>query len=186
MISAFENGSRIWARSVTCSSLILFFLIFLVSSATISAQKAEDIPKGVVPPPLSILSKTEKKQLRAVFKTKKRVKLALAFMNARLARSKEYAQEKRYGKSLVQLGRFSAILRNTFKFLHSRKKVSRGNFKRLEIALRTFMPKLELVRRKMPFKYGYHVSQLMKTVRNARGIAIKPIFGNTVLRKRNK
>ncbi len=175
-----------WTPTANFPFLLLCLFILAGFSVTTSAQKTVDVPNGVVPPPLSVLSKEEKNQLKAIFKTKKRVKLALIFMNARLAKSSEYAESKRYEESLIQLGGFRALLRNTLKFLHSKRKASRGNFKRLEIALRKVMPKLELVRRKMPFKYGYHVNQLMKTVRKARGTAIKPIFGNTVLRQRNK
>ena len=55
------------------------------------------------------------------------------------------------------------------------------NLKRFEMSLRKFVPRLELIRRETPDRYGYHVKQLVRSVRKARTKAIAPLFGDTVL-----
>ena len=171
-----------------CLIVLSFALIILATPSITFAQKTEKIPDGVVPPPLNIISKDAKKQLNAQTKPKKRTKLALVFMNARLLKSQKLIEGKEFEKSLNQLGKFKAILQNTLQFLkkNEKRRGSFKNFKRFEITLRRFLPKLELVRRKMPFRYGYHVSQLIKTVRKARSAAIDPLFDDTVIPQGNR
>lgn len=168
--------------------LFVFTCLLLTATLGAPAQKKQEIPKGVVPPPFSIISKDENRLLTAQKKPKKRTQLALTLMNSRLIKSQEYVKNEQFQKSLNQLGKFKALLRNTLKFL-KRNEGRRGslkNFKKFEMTLRKFLPKLELVRRQMPFKYGYHVTQLMKAVREARTAAIKPLYSDTVVPQGNR
>ena len=90
-------------------------------------------------------------------------------------------------KSLNQLGHFHAILRDNLKYLKQRGNHRRAlkNFKRFEMSLRKFIPRLELIRRKTPFKYAYHVRRLIKNVRVARSEAIKHFYDDTVIPEGN-
>jgi len=56
------------------------------------------------------------------------------------------------------------------------------NFKRFEIGLRRFTPRLELVRRELPLTHEFYVRSLLKQLRDARTKATEPLFGETVLR----
>ncbi len=168
--------------------IALYFLVLialLCTPITSPAQGGEDLPKGVVPPPLSIISKDEKKSLEAEKKLSDRVKLALDLMDSRLMKATDYSEKDQYQNSLDQLGNFQAILRNTSNYLKKFESDKRAfkNFKRFEMGLRKYLPRLELIRRATPYKYGYHVRNLIKTVRATRQNAIKPLFGNTVLPK---
>jgi hypothetical protein len=150
-----------------------------------AAGAQDDKPKDLVPPPLNIISKEEKSRLDAEKDVKKRTELAIALMEARLVKAAELSEKNQYKESLDELGGFQAILRNAFDFLRQNddgKRKSLNNYKRFEITLRAFMPRLELVRRDMPVKYGYHVRTLIKYVRDARADAVEPLFGETVLR----
>ena len=172
---------------VTIFSLRLVILL-LVSNCFLSAASAQDDdkPKDLVPPPLSIVSKGEKEQLDAQNDVKKRTELAIELMNARLLKATEFSSKNQYKESLDELGGFQALLRNAFNFLKRNDKGSKkvlNNFKRFEINLRGFIPKLEIIRRDMPLKYGYHVQTLMKFVRDARADAVEPLFDDTVLGK---
>lgn len=161
-------------------------LLLFVHVLFFSANAQDDKPKDLVPPPLSIISKEEKSQLDEEKNIKKRTQLALELMDVRLAKAAELSEKNRYKESLDELGAFQAILRNAFNFLKKSENGSRkvlNNFKRFEINLRQFMPKLEVIRREMPVKYGYHVRNLMKYVREARADAVEPFFGETVLRE---
>ena len=174
IISQVKDGFRMAIFSVALLS------VYLPTSS--NAQKGK-LPDGVVPPPISVLSKQEKKSLEAEVKAKKRTKLALTLMDSRLARSMNYTKQKKFQKSLEHLGNFYAILRNTFNYLkqNEHQKGSFKNFKRFEISLRGYIRKLEVIRRQTPFKYGYHILRLIKNVRNTRDKAIEPLFDDTVL-----
>lgn len=174
-------------RQVAIYSFRLTILL-LVSHCLLFAAKAQDDdkPADLVPPPLSIVSKEERVQLEAQRDARKRINLSIDLMSARLTKAAEFSAKNQYKESLDELGGFQAILRNAFNFLKENDNGSRkvlNNYKRFEINLRQFMPRLELVRREMPIRYGYHVRSLMRYVRDARADAVEPLFGNSVLKE---
>jgi hypothetical protein len=174
-------------RQITVFSLRLIILL-LVSNCLLSAASAQDDdkPKDLVPPPLAIVSKDEKERLEAETDVKKHTETAIQLMDARLLKATELSSKNQYKESLDELGGFQAILRNAFNFLkrndNGSKKVL-NNFKKFEINLRAFVPRLEIIRREMPIRYGYHVRTLMKYVRDARADAVEPLFDDSILSK---
>ena len=169
---------------ITIFSWRLIILLF-VSHCFISATNAQDDkPEDLVPPPLAIVSKGEKSQLEAESDAKKHTQLSIELMDARLIKATELSSKNQYKESLDELGAFQALLRNAFNFLKRNNNGSKkilNNYKKFEISLRGFMPKLEIIRRDMPIKYGYHVRTLMKFVREARANAVEPLFDDSVL-----
>lgn len=165
-------------------SLITSLLLLLTFSQPALGQEGDDpLPEGVVPPPLNLISKEEKTGLEAERKISNRTKLALEMIETRLLKSETAAEKEDFQESLDQLGRFQALIRNTYGYLKQNEgdKSSFKNFKRFEMALREFIPRLELLRRDLPYKYGYHVRQMIKFVRDARANALEPFFGDTVI-----
>ena len=84
-----------------------------------------------------------------------------------------------------ELGGFDALIDDTLAFL--KKNVSGhgkalNNYKKLEICLRKFTPRIELIRRELPAKYEYYVRGLMREVRAARSKAVEPMFADTVVK----
>lgn len=164
-------------------SLLTFLLFVLGSTEAFSQTEQPELPEGVVPPPLNVISKQEKADLEAERKISNRTKLALEFMDDRLSKSEEYAGKDDFQESLNQLGRFQALVKNTLWYLQENEddKGSFKNFKRFEMTLRQFLPRLELLHRNMPFRYGYHFREMIKFVRDARTNALEPLFADTVI-----
>ncbi len=184
LIFATTHNSNVKSKKahISLSIVIVFAFIFLCLSKTSFAQEK---PDNLVPPPLNVLTKNEKKLLKEETKPKKRTKLALELMETRLLKSKALVDKNKYRGSLDELGGFQALVRNTLKYLKGsqRRKASVKNFKRFEMTLREFIPQLELIRRDMPVEYSYHVREMIKFVRTTRGKAIEPLYGDTVLRE---
>ena len=173
-------------KQVTIFSLRLTILLLVSHCLLFAANAQDDKPADLVPPPLSIVSKDEKSQLDAQKDARKRIDLSINLMSARLTKAAEFSANNQYKESLDELGGFQAILRNAFNFLKENDNGNRkmlNNYKRFEINLRQFMPRLELVRREMPIRYGYHVRNLMRYVRDARADAVEPLFGDSVLKE---
>jgi len=167
---------------------ILSFVICLItfSVSPISAQEADD-DQEIAPPPLKLLSKDERSQLSAQTEVKKRTKLALELMEARIKKSEELQTRQEYYEMFKELGGFHAVMDNMLEFLDNSNKDSGkvlNNFKRLEIGLREFRPRLEMIRRDLPLKYETYVRNLVKYVRDARARAVEPFFSDTVLPRR--
>lgn len=163
---------------------IFFLLIFNCSLTVVRAQ--DEMPNDAAPPPLKILSKDEKKLLEAQSDLKKRTQLSLELMESRLKAAEDFAAQSKFQDSINALGGFQALLEAALNHLEKTdfgSSKSDHNFKRLEIGLRKTVPRLELVRRELPFKYGYYVQKLQKVVRDARSRAIEPLFEDSVIKE---
>lgn len=179
-----QNSALKMSRLAHHSSRVTFFLMLTAFCSLLTIHAQQEKPKDLVPPPLALISDAEKENLEAESDMKKRTQLALVLMDARVKKAEELSAQKKFEESLNELGAFQALISNTLKFLNRNNSGSRkvlNNYKRFEISLRDYFPRLELMRREMPIKYGYHVRTLMKFVRDARTSATDPIFGETVL-----
>jgi hypothetical protein len=159
------------------------FVLCLLTGVNVHAQE-EEIPDNLAPPALKIISKEEKTALAGVSDIKDRTKLALDLMEARLKKAEELNTQESFSAVLTELGSFQALMDDALKFLN-RNDDGRGKvmstFKRFEMALRTFTPRLELIRRELPENYEYHVRKLLRTVRDTRSKAVEPFFSSTVV-----
>lgn len=162
---------------------LLAFAVCLLTSANASAQD-DEIPANIAPPPVKVISKEEKSALAGSSDVKDRTKLAIDLMEARLKKAESLNTSEEYNDLLNELGSFNALMDDALKFLN-RNDDGRGKvmntFKKFEMALRTFMPRIELIRRDMPDNFEYHVRKLLRTVRDARAKAVEPFFSSTVV-----
>ncbi len=163
--------------------ICLLIIIFTAFSA-IEGFAQPEMPKDAEPPPLKVISKEEREQLSKETKIKNRTILSLELMDFRLQRAEEFNSKNLHKEMFNELGKFHALIDNALWFLKSNntgKGAVLQNFKRLEMGLRTFLPRLELIRRELPVNFEYYVRSLILNVRDARSKAVDPLFGNTVL-----
>lgn len=161
--------------------IIPLFAVLISFGAPVFGQ--DEPPDDVVPPPISVISKDEQEKLDGEKGIKSRTKLALDFMEARLKESESLVEQDEYEGSLDQLGFFRALMNNTLAFLlqEPNEKSSLKGLKRFERTLKEFIPRLELVRREMPYRYGYHVRVLIYSIKDTREKSIEPFYGDTVI-----
>jgi len=165
--------------------------LFMTANCSLLAVHAQDeTPNAVIapteePPPLKIISKEEKKQLNEQTDVKKRTKLALVLMEERLKEAETLYSQEQYREMFDKLGNFQALVDNTLNFLNQndngRGKVL-SNFKRFEMSLRAFLPRLELIRRELPTQFEPYVRNLAKYVREVRSKAVEPFFDKTIVK----
>jgi hypothetical protein len=157
-------------------------LLLLVVPAVAFGQGV--IEDNLAPPPLKILSTEEKSKLGAEVEVKRRTKLALELMDTRLKKAETFHTSESYDEMFTELGAFHGLMDNMLEFLNKSDKDSNKvlyNFKRLEIGLRGFTPRLEMIHHDIPIRYEQYVRSLIKNVRTARARAIEPLFDDTVL-----
>ncbi len=167
-------------RSVAqCLSIAI--VMFFTTLAAIG-QVPDDVTPA--PPPLKIIPKSERTLLDAEKETKDRTILALKLMDARLLNAQAANDADDLEKTFAELGIFHAMMEETLDFLESklrRDKKALDNFKRFELGLRKFTPRLELIRREMPLTHEGYLKSLLRQLRDARTKATEPLFGNSVL-----
>lgn len=156
-------------------------LLLWLCSSTAAAQVD---PREIAPPPLKVVSKEELSALEATSDVKKRTKTALDLMTLRLKAAETRIENDQLDEMYKELGGFHGLMDNTLAFL-DKSNSSRGkvlnNYKRFEIGLRQFRPRLELIRRSIPLMYEPYVRNLITYLREARAKAVEPLFGNSVV-----
>lgn len=169
-----------WRMWKFAFSYFLLFNFLLLSSNTF----AQEIPMDVEPPPLRVISKEEITKLEAQKDVKGYTKLVVVLMEARLKKAETFSTESQYQEMFGELGAFHSLVDKGLIFLNNHDTDSGkvlNNFKRLELSLRTFLPRLELIRRELPFRYEFYTRKLIIYVRNARTRAIEPFYDDSVV-----
>lgn len=171
-------------------SFILFSLIIAACAvpSAIFAQAGPHIldepPADVAPPPLKMISATDLRTLDSQTSLKKRTEISLQIMETKLSNAEKYNSEDNFPQSIKDLSEFQAVLENTYNYLEKNDLNNKADnrFKQLEIFLRRQVPRLETLRRVMPYKYGYYVLKLMRVVRDTRAKAVEPLFAESVVK----
>jgi len=181
-LSVAGNNFRVWKTS---HFRITIFLLLAAHCLSLSAYaQPEEKFADTAPPPLKILTKVEKSQLESVTDIKQRTKLAIELMEARLVKAEGFSVKEEYPVMFTELGGFHALVDNTINFLSDKNNNSGkvlNNFKRIELSLRKYITRLELIRRDLPIKYELYVRRLVKYIREARSKAVETFFDDTVV-----
>ena len=163
---------------------IIFVFLITVHCSLFTVQAQDEDPPNAAAPPVKVLSKDEKVALESQPDLKVHTKLAIELMETRLKKAEELNTQEAFNTMFAELGGFHAIMDDTIKFLN-KNDTGRGkvldNFKRFEMALRSFTPRIETIRREIPERFEYYVRRLLRTVRATRAKAVEPFFGETVV-----
>lgn len=176
-----------WFAAASCSWISLSFVVMLVVGISSIASGQSGVDDDLAPPPLKILNADEKSRLRAETEVKRRTRLSLELMDARLKRAESFDSAENYDEMFFELGAFHGLMDNMLEFLNKSDRNSDkvlNNFKRFEIGLRGFTTRLELIRYDLPLQYEMYVRNLIKNLRAARARAIEPLFGDNVVPQR--
>jgi len=165
------------ARYLIC--LISFGVIISFGQIGASAQDQDES----APPPIKLLSKTERTQLAEKHETKDRTFLTLQLMETRLHSAEKFRTDENYSLMYAELGGFHALMDDGLKFLllNSGEGRKLGTLKKFEITLRGFVPRLEALRRDLPLNFDPYIKQLILDVGDAREKAMQPFFSDTVI-----
>jgi len=167
-------------------SRLLVFPVFLLALFSFSAAANAQDDLELMPPPLKIFSKEERTRLTEKTDLKDRTKLTLEIMNLRLAAAENANVRKDFDAVFRDLGAFHALMDHSLVFVGSQYNGSGkalDSFKRIDIALRGFIPRIESIRRDVPLVYEDYIRKLLISVREARTKATEPMFADTVVRQ---
>jgi hypothetical protein len=147
---------------------------------TVDYQDAND----TAPPPVFTMSGAEKSQLGNESDLKRRTQLCLMLADARLRSAEAATDREDFQAALLDLGSYQAIIENHIKFLergnYSDGKV-RDNFRRMDITLRSYAPRIETIRRTTPFEFAVHLKSILNFTRDARARALDSFFSDSIL-----
>jgi DNA repair ATPase RecN len=160
--------------------LLIIAILITVHCSLLTIYSQDEPPTDLVIAPEISLSESESKILNPEKNIKKRTQLSIETMEIRLKSAESFNQTPKFKEALAELGSYQALLEDSYKFLEMNNLKSdkvQNNFKKLELILKKHTSRLEIIRREMPYKFGWHVGKLMKLVREIRTKAIEPLFG---------
>jgi hypothetical protein len=164
------------------SNLILVFVVvpFIV------AQEPQNPPMSA-PPPLKIISKTERAQIEAETDVKDRLKLTIQLAGGHLGLAEKYTAQSAYEVASAEIGAYHALIENALTFLASMKRDSnktRDLYKKLELSLRADGPRLTSMRRVTPLEFAVWIKKAEDFAREGRTEALNSFYGHTVVREK--
>lgn len=158
--------------------ILLLCLMFAVGSV------AQDITIEQEPPPLNVIPKEDRDRLSRITNDNARTRLTLDMMRARLSNAETFFDRGDLVSMFRELGIFQGLKDDAMTYLEQRRRSGSRNleqFKRFEITLRGFVPKLESVRRELPMTHEPYLASLIKSVRETRARATDAMFSDSVV-----
>lgn len=162
-------------------ALALLFCAACLTCAA-AAQTVGQADEGA--PPKKYIPAEMRAQLGSAKNMKERVKLAILLAEERLRLAVEHTQAERFVRAGAELGVYQALMDDAILFVKRNGEdndKTRDTFKRLELALRSHVPRIESLRRVTPSEEAVYVKDCIEFVRVARSRALDSFFDDDVI-----
>jgi hypothetical protein len=143
------------------------------------AARAQTVEPADTAPPRKYVPAALKSQLAAAKNMKDRVKLTLTLLEERLQSAVVNTSSERFTEAGNELGIYQALVDDVIHFLRfngTDNNRTRDLFKRVEMALRSHVTRLESIRRVTPSEEAVHIRSCIEFVREARGRALDAFY----------
>ena len=160
-----------------CARALLAALLCAVCLGV--AARAQTVEPADTAPPKKYVPAALKSQLAATKSVKDRVKLTLTLLDERLQAADGYTSSENFSAAGNELGIYQALVDDVIHFLRfsgSDNNRTRDLFKRVELALRSHVIRLETIRRVTPSEEAVHIRSCIEFVREARGRALDAFY----------
>jgi hypothetical protein len=159
--------------------LLVAFALLAFASTTAAQEEIE-----AAPPPTKIITREERSRIDSERDLKGKTRAYIDLMNTRLAAAERRSSAEEFNAMFGELGAFQALMEGCIATLQARD--ASGNkafdqYKKLDITLRTFGTRIELIRRELPVRFENYMLSLMRAVRDTRSKAVDPLFADTVV-----
>jgi len=171
-------------RPIHFQRIVRFALLGLSLFLCLVSSEFAQVPEDTAPPPIKMLSKSERTQLSGTVQLKERTALALDLMDSRLRSAEKFTADENYSLMFAELGGFQALMDNTINFLLKSKSdegKQLNSLKKFEIGLRIFTPRIEAIRRDVPANFEPYLKDLIKYVGDNREKAMQQFYSDTVI-----
>jgi hypothetical protein len=135
---------------------------------------------------MRFVARNDRSQLMGSKDAKARVKLTIELAEARLVHMEALTLHKEFEKASEVLGTYLGLIEDAMRFIGGmprEKNSTRDLYRRLDIALRSQIPRLAVMRRDTPSDYAIHLKTAEEFARNTRTEALESFYGHTVLRE---
>lgn len=161
-------------------------LLFTLLYPPVSGGQEPRPHEQTAPPPLRIITRSERMQLNESKDPKARVKLSVELAELHLTNAESQTSQQHYEGAAAEAGMYCALIEDVFRFM---KTIERDNnrrrdlYKRLELSLRAHGPRLSIMRRSTPSEYSVWIKEIEDLARKGRTEALNSFYGHTVFRE---
>jgi hypothetical protein len=136
------------------------------------------------PPPMRYLPEELRAKLNATRDLKGRTRLSLELADELIARADAHIAAERFEEATRELGIYEALIKDAIGHIQNSGRVDnkrRDQYKRVELALRAHVPRIETIRRNLPSQNAVYARATLDFIRGLRTEALNAFYDDTVL-----
>lgn len=167
-------------------ALVVLACVALTCGQALSQESAAQPQEDVgAPPPMRYIPDALRAQLSAAKDIKARTRLSLELADAQVTRASEHTAADRFEEATRELGIYEALIRDAITFVQKSGPVDnkrRDQYKRIELTLRSHVPRIETIRRSLPAPNAVYARATLDYIRGLRTEALNAFYDDTVIR----
>ena len=167
-------------------ALLVIACIALASGQARGHDTAARLQDDGAPPPMRYLPEEARAKLSAVRDLKSRTRLSLELAEERIALVEGHVTADRFEEATRELGIYEALIKDAINHVQGSGPVDnkrRDQYKRIELALRAHVPRIEGIRRNLPSQNAVYARATLDFIRGLRTEALNAFYDDTVLRE---
>jgi len=172
--------------SLRYQSIVLMQVIAACALAGSAAAQDPQLPRLPAPPPMHLVSKTDRSQLDDSRDPKARLRATITLSEEHLTRAEKLTEEKKFDEALAELGSYLGLvgdLRDYFAKLDATKNSTRDLYRHFEWQVRPHIPRLAIIQRTTPAAYVHNIKDAEEFIKDTRSEALDSFYGHSVLRE---
>jgi hypothetical protein len=172
--------------SLRNQSIVLWQMIAACAFATSVAAQDPQLPHLPAPPPLHLVSKSDRSQLDDTRDSKTRLRTTMTLATDHLERAEKFTNDRNFAEASSELGAYLGLigdLRDYVKKLDANKGSTRDICRHFEMEVRPHIPRLALIQRTTPASYVRNIKDAEDFIKDTRAEALDFFYGHSVLRE---
>ncbi|HBB98571.1 MAG TPA: hypothetical protein DC054_24575 [Blastocatellia bacterium] len=164
------------------------FLLQVIGACLLSTSGAAQpqMPRLPAPPPLRLVSRSERSQLDEARDAKARLHATIALAEDHLMHAENFTEQKKFDEASAEVGSYIGLigdLRDYISKLNHDKTSTRDICRHLEMDVRPHLPRLAVIRRTTPVSYSLYIKEAEEFIKDTRAEALDSFYGHSVLRE---
>src|SRR5438477_7675503 len=164
------------------------FLVQVIGACLLSASSAAQpqMPRMPAPPPLRMVSRSERSQLDEARDAKARLHATITLAEDHLTHAENLTEQKKFDEASAEVGSYLGLigdLRDYISKLNHDKTGTRDLCRHFEWDVRLHIPRLAVMRRDTPAAYSLYIKDAEEFIKDTRADALDSFYGHSVLRE---
>jgi len=174
------------SRWLRYESIVFGQVIAACAFSTSAFAQQPQLPHLPAPPPMHLVSKSDRSELDQARDPKARLRSAITIAELHLTRAEKLTDDRKYDEALAELGGYMGLigdLRDYFATLDPNKGSTRDLYRHFEWQVRTHIPRLAVIQRTTPAAYVRNIKDAEDFIKESRAEALDSFYGHSVLRE---